>query len=227
MHNVKRKTYTRLFRFVSMLLTLVVIGVYLNIHYQRYLTLSCLRSAHEIGGSALNYIQGAKCLFDTTPAPVTGFGWRVVSRAYVEASPIPNEEVTRQLPASIYNLADRQNRSTTIFAVEGEKTAFSEENRCRVAELPRTTLLFLSGRASDEPWYRARNVSLNQLMCNKAAGDLLGEACMGVTVAVFIDGDAWAMKSSVPCDLLGACANVEDPGVSAEAWNSLKKYRIK
>jgi hypothetical protein len=184
-----------------------------------------LRSARDIGISVNNYVAFYDCLFDAEPAAHTGFGWRVRSRAFLDASPIPGDEAIRLSPAGIYNLARNLGQSTTIYAVVGENTAFSPRYRCLIAKLPQSSLLFVSGRPSKGPWFRAEDILADNLMTENSAREILGEVCGGETFVVFADGSVWTLDSAVPCDLLRKCAEIGDAANTFKAKNALERYK--
>ena len=189
----------------------------------------CLQNTKRIGIAFYNYLDTYKCLPEVEAGECRSFGWRGTLIGWFDASPVPSEKEIRSSPAHIFNLSGRTNpniQSTTVYAVTGDKTAFGPANRCRT-DLPLTTLLLISGRASKGAWHSAENVLLEDCKGNSAVRDVVGETCNGITFLLFLSGESWAIDSSVPCEFVARCAEVMDAADSNAAQQALLKYRLK
>ena len=182
-----------------------------------------------IGQAVANHLENENCLPECEGQLETNGGWRVKIRAYIDAHRIPDYETIRSLPAGIFDLKGRDRsskQSTTIYAVIGEKTAFSSENRCRASELPRTTLILISGRESNKPWYIAEDVTHIDLQGASSVRDVIGEVCKGVTFVMFLNCEVWEIDSAAPISTIAKAAEVQSVSESMAAQQELRKHRL-
>jgi hypothetical protein len=204
-----------------------VLGLFAFWGIQRGFRTARVREAHsraqQIALALFNFISSFRCL----PEPISEKGgrWREQLWGYFGSSPIPPLAVIQAGPATVFNVVDRKSHATNVYAITGVNSAFATENRCRLKQLPKSCVLFVSGGQSSEPWYAAADISLAEL--RRHAGpirDLTGETFVGVIFVIFADGDTWAIDSATPCELLARCASVSETNDSVRA--ELTKYRL-
>lgn len=174
----------------------------------------CLDSARHLGMATFNFLETGKCLPSLLPK-IPGTlppRWRTVLFNSIDAGRVLTLEELKARPASVFHLADPSARQTNIYAITGEGATYSPELECKFDGLPPYTLLYASGRPSDEPWYEAGDIPLRMLQQSSGSvREVLGEACEGLTFLVFVNGEAIAVDSSMPVGLLAKQADTRDP----------------